>query len=159
MVTHMLKKTLEEFPDKKLSKVILGCTHYPYFEEQIKEHFLYLKRMNATYDALIDEDIQFIDPSESLASELYQYLKENDLWGSDKNENSRFFISVPNVLLGENVIDEKGEFPYNYKYGRNENSSLQYVKLVPFSDEWINESIRNRMKIDIPYTYKMIYGE
>lgn len=159
MVTHMLKNTLEEFPDKKLSKVILGCTHYPYFEEQIKEHFLYLKGTNATYDALIDENIQFIDPSESLASELYRYLKDNDLWGSDKNENSRFFISVPNVLLDENVIDEKGEFPYNYKYGRNKNSSLQYVKLVPFSDQWITESIRNRMKIDIPYTYKMIYGE
>lgn len=159
MVTHMLKNTLDEFPGKKLSRVILGCTHYPYFEGQIKEHFLYLKGMNATYDALIDENIQFIDPSESLASELYQYLKENDLWGSDKNENSQFFISVPNVLLDENMIDEKGEFPYEYKYGRNINSSLQYVKLVPFSDEWINESIRNRMKLNIPYTYHMIYGE
>lgn len=159
MVTHMLKNTLDEFPDKKLSRVILGCTHYPYFEEQIKEHFLYLKGMNATYNALIDENIQFVDPSESLASELYLYLTENDLWGTDKNENSRFFISVPNTLLDENVIDEKGEFPYEYKYGRNRNSSLQYVKLVPFSDEWINESIRNRMKFNIPYTYKMIYGE
>ncbi|MEA1896508.1 MAG: hypothetical protein U9N53_02455 [Bacteroidota bacterium] len=159
MVTHMLKNALHEFPDKELSRVILGCTHYPYFEEQIKEHFLYLKGLNATYDALIDANIQFIDPSESLATELYQYLTENELWGSDKNENSKFFISVPNTLLTENVIDEKGEFPYEYKYGRNINSSLQYVKLVPFSDEWINESIRNRMKLNIPYTYQMIYGE
>ena len=159
MVTHMLKNTLDEFPDKKLSRVVLGCTHYPYFEEQIKEHFLYLKGMNATYDVLIDENIQFVDPSESLASELYLYLTENDLWGTDKNENSQFFISVPNLLLDENVIDEKGEFLYKYKYGRNINSSLQYVKLVPFSDEWINESIRNRMKLNIPYTYKIIYGE
>jgi len=159
MVTHMLKNTLNEFPDKKLSNVILGCTHYPYFEEQIKEHFLYLKGMNATYDALIDENIRFIDPSESLASELYLYLTENNLWGADKNENSQFFISVPNLLLDENMIDEKGEFPYEYKYERNINSSLQYVKLVPFSDEWINKSIRNRMKLNIPYTYRMIYGE
>ena len=159
MVTHMINNILEEFPGKKLSRVILGCTHYPYFEEQIKEHFLYLKGMNATYDALIDENIQFIDPSESLASELYQYLKENDLWGSDKNENSQFFISVPNSLLDENMLDEKGEFPYEYKYGRIINSSLQYVKLVPFSDQWINESIRSRMKLNIPYTYRMIYGE
>ena len=64
---------------------------------------------------------------------------------------------MPNKLLDENVINDQGEFPYDYKYGRTENSSLQYVKLVPFSDEWIGESIRERMKVNIPYTYDMIY--
>ncbi|MCK5134535.1 MAG: hypothetical protein KAR19_02010 [Bacteroidales bacterium] len=142
MVTHMLRNALNEFPEKKLSRVILGCTHYPYFVEQIREHFLYLKRMNPVYNALIDENIMFIDPSESLASELYLYLTEEDLWGRDENE-----------------IDEKGEFPYEYKYSRNENSSLQYVKIVPFSNQWISESIRDRMKLNTPYTYQMIYGE
>ncbi|RLD21483.1 MAG: Asp/Glu/hydantoin racemase [Bacteroidetes bacterium] len=158
MVTHMVKNAIDEYPNKKLSRVILGCTHYPYFTEQIKEHFLYLKSLNPTYDALIDENIQFVDPSESLAAELYQYLAENDLWGNDKNENSEFYISVPNSLLDENEINDKGEFPYDYKYGRTENSSLQYVKLVPFSNEWIGEPIRERMKANIPYTYKMIYN-
>ena len=159
MVTHMVKNTLDQYPDKTLTRVILGCTHYPYFTEQIKEHFLYLKGLNPKYGALIDENIQFIDPSESLASELYQFLAENDLWGNDKNENSEFFISVPNTTLDENVINDKGEFPYDYKYGRTENSSLQYVKLVPFSDEWIRQPIRERMRANIPYTYKMIYGD
>ncbi len=159
MVTHLLMKALDEFPDRKLSRVILGCTHYPYFGEQIKEHFLYLKGLNETYDAMVDENIRFVDPSKSLASELYLYLAEKDLWGTDENTNSRFFISVPNQLLDENVIDEEGEFPYDYKYGRNKNSSLQYVKIVPFSEEWINGSIRDRMKLNIPYTYRMIWGE
>lgn len=157
MVTHMVKNALAEYPDKKLSRVVLGCTHYPYFTEQIKEHFLYLKSLNTTYDSLIDENIQFVDPSESLATELYQFLAANDLWGNDKNENSEFYISVPNSLLEENEINENGEFPYEYKYGRTENSSLQYVKLVPFSDELIGGLIRERMKVKIPYTYKIIY--
>jgi glutamate racemase len=157
MATHMLINAQNDFPDKSLSKVILGCTHYPYFVSQIKEHFLYLKNLNPIYDKLIDADIQFVDPSESLAVELYQYLNENNLWGTNRNEDSQFYISVPNPLLTENTINEKGEFPYDYKYGRTLNSNLQYVKVVPFSDEWIKESIRERMKSNIPYTHKMIY--
>lgn len=150
MVTHMVVNALNEFPDKKLSRVIIGCTHYIYYKEQIKEHFLYLRRLNPDYNELIDEDIILIDPSESLASELYQYLTEANLWGENRNGNSRFFISVPNVLLDENEIDNNGEFTYSYKYGRFVNSSLHYVKIVPFSDQWVSESIRDRMKCYIP---------
>lgn len=157
MVTHMMVNIKADFTDKALSRVILGCTHYPYFEAQIREHFLYLKSLNEEYDQLIDADIQFVDPSEALAMELYEFLKSNDLWGDSKNEDSQFYISVPNPLLAENTINEKGEFPYDYKYGRTLNSNLQYVKIVPFSDEWIKETIQSRMKSNIPYTHKMIY--
>ena len=157
MVTHMMVNVKDKNPDKALTRVILGCTHYPYFEAQIREHFLYLKGLNEEYNQLIDANIQFVDPSEALAIELYKYLKTNDLWGESKNQDSEFFISVPNPSLKENIINEKGEFPYDYKYGRTMNSNLQYVKVVPFSDEWIKKSIRERMKLDIPYTYKMIY--
>ncbi len=157
MVTHMMENIKTDFTDKALSRVILGCTHYPYFEAQIREHFLYLKSLNEEYDQLIDADIQFVDPSEALAMELYEFIKSNDLWGDSKNEDSQFYISVPNPLLAENTINEKGEFPYDYKYGRTLNSNLQYVKVVPFSDEWIKETIQSRMKSNIPYTHKMIY--
>ena len=36
MVTHMVINALNEFPQRKLSRVIIGCTHYSYFIEQIK---------------------------------------------------------------------------------------------------------------------------
>lgn len=157
MVTHLMVNIKAEDTDKALSRVILGCTHYPYFKTQIREHFLYLKSLNEEYDQMIDADIQFVDPSEALAMELYEFLRSNDLWGDSKNEDSQFYISVPNPLLAENTINEKGEFPYDYKYGRTLNSNLQYVKVVPFSDEWINETIQSRMKSNIPYTHKMIY--
>ncbi|MBA7525712.1 hypothetical protein ES705_17865 [subsurface metagenome] len=81
----------------------------------------------------------------------------NNLFGSDKNENSKFYISVPNPLLPENQIDEKNEFPYSYKYGRSVNKSLQFVKIVPFSNQWIDEEIRFRIKNSMPYTYEIIF--
>ncbi|MEN8248116.1 MAG: aspartate/glutamate racemase family protein [Bacteroidota bacterium] len=159
MVTHMVKNTLDIYPDKTISRVILGCTHYPYEVEQIKEHFLYIRGLNETYEALIAEDIQFIDPSESLGAELYSYMVEEDLWGKNRNEDSEFYISVPNTLLEENVIGKNGKFTYDYKYGRVENVSMQYVKRVPFSDEWIDATVKERMKTNIPYTYEMIYKQ
>ncbi len=159
MVTNLYRNAVKNYSDKTISRVILGCTHYPYFEKEIKEHFLYLRENDTVNGSLVDENIRFINPSGALASELYCYLRDKELWGDDSNENSRFYISVPNILLKENEIDKDGRFPYDYKYGRQINKSLEYVKRVPFSDKWIAESTKERMRINIPYTYKMIYGE
>ena len=157
MVTHLVMTVLQEYPDHTLDAVILGCTHYPYVKTEIKEHFFYLKEFDEKYDRIVPEDITFIDPAKSLATGLYEELTDADLWGENHYSNSRFFISVPNTLLPENRIDEKGEFPYSWKYGRDVNNSLQYVKYVPFSDEWIDATIQMRMKENIPKTYEVIY--
>ncbi len=157
MVTHLVIKVSQEFPDHTLDVVILGCTHYPYVAAEIQGHFMYLRQNNEKYQHIIPEDITLIDPAKSLAIGLYEELTDTDLWGKDHYSNSRFFISVPNSLLNENRIDEVGEFPYDWKYGRNFNTGLQYVKHVPFSDKWIDESIRIRIKEKIPTTYEVIY--
>lgn len=156
MVTHLVKTVLEEYPDRTLNAVILGCTHYPYVEGEIKEHFLYLKQYDEKYAQIIPENIALIDPAKSLAMELYKELSRTNMWGEDHISNSRFFISVPNKRLPENQIDENGEFPYAWKYGRGLNTQKQYVKHVPFSDEWIDESIRMRIKENIPTTYDIM---
>ncbi|MCK4344902.1 MAG: aspartate/glutamate racemase family protein [Bacteroidales bacterium] len=156
-VTHLVIKILQNYPERNINPVILGCTHYPFFNKEIRDHFMYLKNLDNKYGKIIPEDILLIDPAQSLAIELYRYLVMNSLFGSDKNENSKFYISVPNPLLPENQIDEKNEFPYSYKYGRSVNKSLQFVKIVPFSNQWIDEEIRFRIKNSIPYTYEIIF--
>jgi len=156
MVTHLVKTVLEEYPNQILDAVILGCTHYPYVETEIKEHFLFLKQYDEKYNRIIPENIALIDPAKSLATELYKELTRTNLWGKDHYSNSRFFISVPNKLLQENQIDENGEFPYAWKYGRDFNTQKQYVKHVPFSEKWIDESIRMRIKESIPTTYDIM---
>jgi len=158
-VTHLVIKVLQKYPDRNLNPVILGCTHYPFFKKEINDHFMYLKNLDNKYDKIIPEDILLIDPAQSLAIELYHYFVRNNLFGSDKNENSKFYISVPNPLLPENQIDEKNEFPYSYKYGRSINKSLQFVRIVPFSNQWIDEEIRFRIKNSMPYTYEIIFKE
>ena len=156
MVTHLLMGAEKESPDYSMEAIILGCTHYPYFHQEIKDHFLYLKQCNDRFDFIIPEDIALIDPAKSLATELYKNLAKSNLWGNDLYSNSHFYISVPNYLFLKNQIDETGEFPYAWKYGRDYNTPLHFVKHVPFSENWIDESIRGRIKENIPTTYKII---
>ena len=157
MVTHLVLKISREYPDHTLDAVILGCTHYPYVESEIADHFKFLRECDEKYQGIIPEEITLIDPAKSLAIGLYKTLTDEDQWGKDHYSNSRFFISVPNLLLEENRVDEEGEFPYDWKYGRNINTGLRFVKQVPFSDQWIDESIRIRIKENIPTTYEVIY--
>jgi len=159
MVTHLATKISQEFPDYTLDVVILGCTHYPYVEAEIRDHFLRLKQYNSFYERNIPENIVLIDPARSLGTELYHELTEKNILGQDSHANSRFFISVPNRLLQENRIDEQREFPYDWKYGRDINTGLHFVKQVPFSDEWIDEAIRIRIKENIPIIYGIIYKQ
>jgi glutamate racemase len=157
-VTHLVVNISKTYPDRKLGAVILGCTHYPFFEKQIRDHFLYLKHLNEKYDKIIPESVVLVDPAEALAVELYNYLKQNKLLCANcSNNDSGFYISVPNPLLVENQLDENGEFPFTYKYGRFINKGLEFVKRVPFSRQWINEDVINRIKNKMPDVYKIIF--
>lgn len=156
-VTHLVENTLSESPGNTLNSVILGCTHYPYVEKQIRNHLLYLSQLSERYDEVIADDIRLIDPAESLAAELYRYLTDNKLWNNNNFRNSRFFISVPNPLLEDNKIEKEREFPYEYKYGRDINTSKQFVKIVPFSDQWIDREIKDRIETELPVTFNTIY--
>ena len=156
MLTHLVEKVLIENPEGSLDAVILGCTHYPYVEYDIKDHLDYLMNLDEKYNRIIPEDIFFIDPARSLAIELYLDLNQTNLLAENQNRKSKFFISVPNPHLDENQIDEDGEFPYSWKYGREINSDLLFVKRVPFSEEWIDREVLDRIQEDLPKTFDVI---
>jgi len=156
-VTHLVVKTRREYPGGTLDAVILGCTHYPFFHQEFKDHFLYLRSLDDSYAQIISEEIKLIDPAISEAVELYKYMQGEKLLSTSTFEGSRFFISVPNPLLKSNQIDEKGEFPLVYKYGRSINQSLEYVKRVPFSEKWIGADVLARIKAKMPDIYKSMF--
>jgi len=157
-VTHLVVNISKTYPNRKLGAVILGCTHYPFFEKEIKEHFIYLKHLNEKYDQMIPGSIVLVDPAEALAVELYNHLEQNKLLcASCSNKDSAFYISVPNPLLADNQVDENGDFPFSYKYGRFINKGFEFVKRVPFSRQWIKEEVLNRIQSKMPDIYKMVF--
>jgi len=155
-VTTMVTHAAAEFPGRSLDAVILGCTHYPFFSNEISEHFLYLKHLNKEYDRIIPAEIELIDPALAEAKELYEYMKQEELFGSGTYTNSRFFISVPNPGLASNQITDNGEFPLAYKYGREINKSWMYVKRVPFAKKWLGIVVLERIKAKMPLIYETL---
>ncbi len=158
-VTSLAAKALERGETGKIRSVVLGCTHYPLFEQEFRDHFLFLRTVDEKYRDIIAEDIRIIDPAEAEAVSLYLYLKEKNLFGRNKNSESRFFLSVPNPLLDFNRINSSGEFPVDYKYGREINHSSLYVKRVPLQKEWLPEALLLKLKSSLPDIYALLFNE
>jgi glutamate racemase len=156
-VTQLVLNIHREYPGEKLTSVILGCTHYPFVLKNMHAHLQFLKHLDQKFNQAIAEEVSFIDPAQSMSEEVYEYMAENNLWAKSANNKSKFFISVPNPVYPGNQLDQKGEFTYLYKYGRDYNTSAQFVKIVPFSDQWIDETIKKRIKEAIPTTFNIIY--
>jgi len=144
----------------KLNSVILGCTHYPFFMENFKNEFNfaynYKENGEYIYRNFMVENISLVDPAINTAKELYVYLDENNLFNNGNIENSEFFISVPNLENKNNKMKDAYNFTYDYKYGRNTGEIHEYIKNVPFSDSTISNDLMERLKEQIPFTYKLI---
>ena len=145
-----------------LKSIILGCTHYPYLIDEIhlilKELYNYKGKDNAyLYRKFMAENINLIDPAVDTAKELHEYLKEETLFNPNGNiKDSEFYISVANKANTNNVIDDEGRFPYDYKYGREEGNIQEYIKVVPFSRDNISYDILTRFQKQIPYVYQLM---
>ncbi len=143
-----------------VKSVILGCTHYPFytdrFEAKFDELYNYKENGDYVYRDYMVEHISFIDPAINTARELYDYLGERRLFNDGTINDSEFYISVPNTLNENNIIDESGNFTYDYKYGRSEGSIQEYVKRVPFSRATLPGELTERLSKQIPSTFELI---
>jgi glutamate racemase len=155
-VTHMVEKAAVQFPGRQLKAVILGCTHYPFYTGEIREHLHYLRKRGGKYPQLIAKDILIIDPANALAAELYSRLAKQQLIQGKRSSSSQFFISVPDRQLTENKINDRGEFTFAHKYGRDINRHVEFVKRVPFSTQSLSPEIFQRIKEKMPFIYDMI---
>jgi glutamate racemase len=78
---EIIKEYLMPLKLKKIDTLILACTHYPFLNKEIKN--------------VIGQKIKIINPAESLAKKVKQFLKDNSEIVSQikKGENHQFFFS------------------------------------------------------------------
>lgn len=159
-VISLLEKVKNSGTKIKLKSVILGCTHYPFFMDNFRNEFKfaydYKENGEFVYRSFMAEDVALVDPAINTAKELYTYLNANDLFDNGSIENSKFYISVPNLSNKNNKLSDSFNFTYDYKYGRNSGEIQEYVKNVPFSDSTISSDLMERLKEQIPFTYSLI---
>ncbi|MBR6504232.1 MAG: glutamate racemase [Clostridia bacterium] len=60
-----IKEYMKPFKEKKIDKLILGCTHYPLFKELIKKE--------------LGQNVEIINTGEKLARYLKEFIKNNNL--------------------------------------------------------------------------------
>jgi len=159
-VISLLEKIKNSGTENKLKAVILGCTHYPFFMKEFQAEYdrAYNLKENGqyVYRPYMAKQVKLIDPAVNTAKELYVYLGKSDLFNNGDIMNSEFYISVPNVLNKNNIIDENGNFTYEYKYGRDAGHIQEYVKRVPFSRKSLSDDLIERLSKQIPFTFKLI---
>jgi glutamate racemase len=161
-LVSLMEQIKDADTDIPLKSIILGCTHYPYLISEIndvlKELYNY-KESNGhyRYRKYMSSEIVLIDPAVNTARELYQYLNEASLLNESGDiKDSEFYISVANTENPKVIVNENGNFPYEYKYGRIAGEIQEYVKVVPFSRTNISEDILSRLKVQLPFTYELI---
>lgn len=159
-VVSLLEQIKNSGSVNSLNTIILGCTHYPFyrdiFAQKLNELYNLKENGEYVYRNVMNEEITLIDPAENTAKELYEFLKENDLFNNSSMDKSEFYISVPNIL-NENVKTEStGNFTYEYKYGRNAGQIQEYVKRVPFNKSNLHPDVIEMLKEKTPFLYQLI---
>jgi len=144
-----------------LKVLIMGCTHYPYHKETLRDMLHELRNHSIDghypYRHLIAEEVALVDPAVNTAIELYSLLCEQKLLAQNSSATqAAFYITIPNVDLPGVELETPHRFTYNYKYGRNPGTSLEYVKTVPFAPDNIDKETQNRFRSSIPVTFSLI---
>lgn len=144
-----------------LSRIIMGCTHYPFlintFKQVVSEMREYKENGEYVYRAILPDNIIFIDPAVYTAKECAQELRrDNQMSISTDDSAVKAFISVPKIGLDSTQVDTDGNLTYNFKYGREYGTEEEYTVVVPFSRRYLNETTINNIKALLPESYKKI---
>ena len=90
-MTRLLKKYVEPMLEQNIDQLVLGCTHYPFLTEQIRE--------------ITGEDVQIIDSGEAIARQTRVILQQEGLLNENPEEGKRVFYSNKNVQILQNMLD------------------------------------------------------
>ena len=86
---------MRPFKEKHIDKIILGCTHYPIYEEIIRQEKEY--------------DTELINTGITVSKYLEKYLKENNLENNQKNRTEKIYLTKPEKefqQIAKNILNE-----------------------------------------------------
>ena len=160
-LVNLVERLRQKNSGVKLSNIILGCTHYPYFIDTLKSVLVemrnYKKDGMFPYKDLISEDVTFIDPAKYVARETYIALKEGKLLSQGYTGGRiKCFITVPAQGLDTLKVDAKGNLRYEFKYGRDTMNLEKSVQTEEFSTKNIQSENISRIKTRLPLTFELI---
>ena len=82
---NAIKEYMKSFKEKKINKIILGCTHFPIYEQVIRDELKY--------------DVELINTGKTVAKYLEEYLNEKELYTQSKKGNRILKVIIETCLL------------------------------------------------------------
>lgn len=157
---HRSSQTGQEI--KPLSKIVLGCTHFPLVEKEIDDAFAAL-RGNPGLASYIAPERHYIDPAEWTARQLFQELASATLRrrGSPAdNERDLFFLSVanpaPDPTGSDGRLNPDGSLTDAYKYGRDPGQFVEDTIVVPMTRAILPEAGRKLVSEKLPAVWERL---
>ena len=77
----VIKEYMSIFKENKIDKIILGCTHYPIYEELIREEMGY--------------PVELIDTGTTVSDYILEFLKANNLENKSKKMEEKIYLTKP----------------------------------------------------------------
>ena len=164
-VTELLMKMADANASAPLRSIILGCTHYPYIEDEIAGHLEFLAAYTdgngvRPFAELLSGEVVLVDPAELTAREAYLSLKKRNALRAAGGSNTEFYVSTPNMELPGVRANAERRFEYDYKYGRlpfyaDRSTAMPpvYVLRVPMIWETLDEAVIAQIRERLPKTY------
>ena len=90
----LLYSYLKPMLDNNVDNVVLGCTHYPFLIEQIKE--------------IVGNDVQIIDPSSAVAKRVKYLLKEKNIISNRIEIPEYIFFTNSDKNILQNILKKMG---------------------------------------------------
>ena len=143
-VTTLVEKYRKSGGGAPISTLVLGCTHYPIARTALATVFSRLRDYatpdgTRPYRELISEKIEFVNPAEFTAKELFRELARGRLRAARDSDATpvleRAFVSIPNPSWPGAKLNADGALDADCKYGREAgNPSAEDVLCVPLKE-------------------------
>lgn len=101
LIEKVIEKYLSVFKQKKIDALVLGCTHYPIIEKEIRNY--------------LGERIVLINPEKLVAKDLKKYLQKNNMFSKNHRKGkvnylvtdiSQSFLKVAEIFLGAKITSK-----------------------------------------------------
>ncbi len=90
-MTRLLKKYVEPMLDHNIDQLVLGCTHYPFLTDQIRE--------------ITGDRVCIVDSGEAIARQTRVILQQEGLLNTDASEGYRIFYTNKNPQVLQEMLD------------------------------------------------------
>ena len=163
-LTTLMEQMREAKEAPPLKSVVLGCTHFPFYQEAFAKELRrlrdYKENDQYVYRRFMADEIKLIDPAFFTARELYESLVDdrrlNNKPANSQATRGEFYVTVPAEGQSRERLNDVGGFSYDFKYGRLSGDVNSDFRAVPFDESNLGDVVLKRLQDRVPTVWSLL---